>query len=325
MATKVSEKLFWVCWIQDDPPFFEIIKDRLVGLMMTGEELAAEEQRIEELSKNFCCKRTENIGMNKNELQSIRARVLYGLRSLRADSEIAKLAGLEDEWYRDEYLPHKRFLLEQSYLFLNSVVKEEISKLVRKQRAKMKPENVEDSLKTMVVTEEQQENKMSQMTEFEKEYQQHVLQWAHDRNIIEGSDVMRQLLKTCTEAGEMVDAARKGDIDEYVDSIGDQWVTIVIGMEMSGVSYQDALDAAREIDRPASTDDIVLSTSLISDGMLKQDKYKLCQGYGEYLSILRGLPVFVDGVVAAWGTIKDRKGKMVNGVFVKESDLKDGQ
>ena len=164
---------------------------------------------------------------------------------------------------------------------------------------------------------------MNKMTEFEKEYQQRVLQWAHDRNIIEGSDAVRQLLKTCTEAGEMVDAARAIDLDEYVDSIGDQWVTIVIGMEMSGVLYQDALDAAREIDRPASTDDIVSSISLISDGILKQDKYKLCQGYGEYLSILRGLPDFVDGVVKAWNTIKDRKGKMVNGVFVKEQDLGD--
>ena len=166
---------------------------------------------------------------------------------------------------------------------------------------------------------------MSQMTKFEEDYQRLVLQWAHDRDIIEGSDPMRQLLKTYTEAGEMVDAARKIDIDEYVDSIGDQWVTIVIGMEMGGVLYQDALDAAREINRPASTDDIVLSTSLISDGMLKQDKPRLCQGYGEYLSVLRSLPDFHDGVAAAWNTIKDRKGKMVNGVFVKESDLKDGE
>ena len=162
---------------------------------------------------------------------------------------------------------------------------------------------------------------MNKMTEFEKEYQQRVLQWAHDRNIIEGSDAMRQLLKTCTEAGEMVDAARAIDLDEYVDSIGDQWVTIVIGMEMTGVLYQDALDAAREINRPASVDDIVSSISLISDGMLKQDMHKLCQGYGEYLSILRGLPDFSNGVAAAWNTIKDRKGKMVNGVFVKEQDL----
>ena len=159
---------------------------------------------------------------------------------------------------------------------------------------------------------------MNAMTEFEKEYQQRVLKWARDRNIIEGSDAIRQLLKTCTEAGEMVDATRAIDLDEYVDSIGDQWVTIVIGMEMTGVLYQDALDAAREINRPASVDDIVSSISLISDGMLKQDRYKLCQGYGEYLSILRGLPDFVDGVEKAWDTIKDRKGKMVNGVLLKK-------
>ena len=166
---------------------------------------------------------------------------------------------------------------------------------------------------------------MSQMTEFEKEYQQRVLQWAHDRNIIEGSDVMRQLLKTCTEAGEMVDAAHTNDIDEYVDAIGDQWVTIVIGMAQAGVPYQEALDASRKISSPPLTDDIISAISLIADGILKQEKSKLSQGYGEYLSVLRSVPDFVDGVVKAWNTIKDRKGKMVNGVFVKESDLKDGQ
>lgn len=176
----------------------------------------------------------------------------------------------------------------------------------------------------MEVTEEQQENDMSQMTEFEKKYQQHVLQWAHDRNIIAGSDTMRQLLKTCTEAGEMVDAAGANDTDEYVDAIGDQWVTIVIGMAQAGVHYQEALDASRKINSPPLTDDIISAISLIADGILKQEKSKLSQGYGEYLSILRGLPDFVDGVVKAWNTIKDRKGKMVNGVFVKEQDLYNG-
>ena len=162
---------------------------------------------------------------------------------------------------------------------------------------------------------------MNAMTKFEKEYQQHVLQWAHDRNIIKGSDAMRQLLKTCTEAGEMVDATRAIDLDEYVDSIGDQWVTIVIGMEMACVSYQDALVSSREISSPTTTDDIVSSISLISDGILKGDKQILLKGYGEYLSILRDLPDFIDGVMKAWNTIKYRKGKMVNGVFVKEEDL----
>lgn len=166
---------------------------------------------------------------------------------------------------------------------------------------------------------------MSQMTKFEEYYQQLVLQWANDRNIITGSDTMRQLLKTCTEAGEMVDAAGANDIDEYVDAIGDQWVTIVIGMAQAGVPYQEALDASRKIDSPPLTDDIISAISLIADGILKQEKSKLSQGYGEYLSVLRSVPDFANGVAAAWNTIKDRKGKMVNGVFVKESDLKDGE
>lgn len=164
---------------------------------------------------------------------------------------------------------------------------------------------------------------MNVMTEFEKEYQQRVLQWAHDRNIIEGSDAMRQLLKTCTEAGEMVDASRKGDIEEYIDGIGDQWVTLVIGMLQSDVLYQDALDAAYAGTRPyqPTTDDVVLAVGLISEGILKQDKKLLTEGYGEYLAVLRVLPIFEEGVSQAWEAIKDRKGKMVNGVFVKEQDL----
>lgn len=198
----------------------------------------------------------------------------------------------------------------------------------------MKPENIEDFLEDkwlaergvgyrMAVTEEQKENKMSQMTEFEKEYQQHVLQWAHDRNIINGSDNIKQLLKTLTEAGEFIDAVVSGDVGEFVDAIGDQWVTLVIGMEQSGVTYQKALDSAMCMGTSDDADTVVLyAISRIADGILKDDNTLLEQGYGTYLQVLRNLKTFFTfGVAAAWSTIKDRKGKMVNGVFVKEQDL----
>lgn len=171
---------------------------------------------------------------------------------------------------------------------------------------------------------------MSEMTEFEKEYQQHVLQWAHDRNIINGSDNIKQLLKTLTEAGEFIDTIMSKDVNEFVDAIGDQWVTLVIGMEQSGVTYQKALDSAMCFDTSDDSlnhDTVILyAISCIADGILKDDKTLLEQGYGTYLQVLRNLKTyFTFGVAAAWNTIKDRKGKMVNGVFVKESDLKDGQ
>ena len=173
------------------------------------------------------------------------------------------------------------------------------------------------------VSVEEEKKQMSAMTEFEKAYQAKVFALACERNLIAGSDNMRQLLKTATEAREMVNAARKGNVEEYIDGIGDQWVTVVIGMLQSDVLYQDALDSAYAGTRPypPTTDDIVLAVGLISEGILKQDKKMLTEGYGEYLAVLRVLPDFEDGVSKAWEAIKDRKGKMVNGVFVKEQDL----
>ena len=171
---------------------------------------------------------------------------------------------------------------------------------------------------------------MNKMTKFEEEYQQLVLQWANDRNIVDGSDNIKQLLKTLTEAGEFIDAIMSEDVNEFVDAIGDQWVTLVIGMEQSGVTYQKALDSAMCFDTSDDSlkDDTVIlyAISCIADGILKDDKALLAQGYGIYLHVLRNLKTsFTFGVAAAWNTIKDRKGKMVNGVFVKESDLKDGE
>ena len=66
----------------------------------------------------------------------------------------------------------------------------------------------------------------------------------------------------------------------------------------------------------------IVAVGLISDGILKGDKQILLKGYGTYLNVLRlEQDMFETAVEKAWNTIKDRKGKMVNGVFVKEQDL----
>ena len=139
MRTKVSEKLSLIRWAQEDPAFFPMLEDRLLGLMMTGKELVAEKRRAEELLDEFRSKRRESIeDVYKSELQSIRARALRGLRSVRADSKIAELAKLKNEWCRDIHLPHRRCLLELRYLGLNDAVKKEIAVLVKRQRVRKK-------------------------------------------------------------------------------------------------------------------------------------------------------------------------------------------
>ncbi len=93
-----------------------------------------------------------------------------------------------------------------------------------------------------------------------------IREWAHARNLIEGSDPKSQLLKTMSELGELADGINKGRHAEIIDGIGDVVVTLVIIAEQLNLRFEGC-------------------------------------------------------VAAAYDEIKDRKGRMVNGVFIKEGDL----
>lgn len=93
-----------------------------------------------------------------------------------------------------------------------------------------------------------------------------IRQWAHARNLIEGSDPKSQLLKTMSELGELADGINKNRTPEIIDGIGDVVVTLVIIAEQLGLNFESC-------------------------------------------------------VMAAYDEIKDRKGRMVNGVFIKEGDV----
>lgn len=93
-----------------------------------------------------------------------------------------------------------------------------------------------------------------------------IRQWAHDRNLIEGSDRFRQMVKLVEEQGELAAGIAKGNEALVIDSIGDIVVVLTIMAAQSGVDIEDC-------------------------------------------------------VVEAYNEIKDRKGRMIDGVFVKESDI----
>ena len=110
-----------------------------------------------------------------------------------------------------------------------------------------------------------------------KELIEQVVQWAEDRNLIEGSMPTRQIYKTMEEATELAVAIGRYDaesaydeaeLDEHkadiMDAIGDVTVTLIIIAAQLGMSYENCLQAA-------------------------------------------------------YDQIKHRKGKMVNGLFIKES------
>jgi NTP pyrophosphatase (non-canonical NTP hydrolase) len=92
-----------------------------------------------------------------------------------------------------------------------------------------------------------------------------VLNWAGDRNLIEGSTPQAQFLKTISEIGELADNLNKRRYEAAKDDIGDVLVTLIIIAEQIGTDLDDCLEVA-------------------------------------------------------WQSIKDRKGVMRNGVFIKEGD-----
>lgn len=104
-----------------------------------------------------------------------------------------------------------------------------------------------------------------------------VIQWANDRNIIDGSTPIKQLDKTSEEFNELQRAVAVAQARPYeneeakhlaamVDGFGDVLVTLIIAAKQLDIDLEDALAAAYE-------------------------------------------------------EIKDRKGMMISGKFIKESDL----
>jgi NTP pyrophosphatase (non-canonical NTP hydrolase) len=90
-----------------------------------------------------------------------------------------------------------------------------------------------------------------------------VLDWASDRNILQGSDAQSQFQKTLEETMELYHAIEETNRDEVLDAIGDIIVTLIIQAHY-------------------------WNTNLTECSSLAYDE------------------------------IKDRKGKLIDGVFVKE-------
>lgn len=93
-----------------------------------------------------------------------------------------------------------------------------------------------------------------------------IIQWHHDRNLIEGSTDKDQLAKLIQEMGELSDSICKGR--DVSDDVGDMIVVLLNIVERNGLTLEKCM-------------------------------------------------------ARAWDDIKDRKGKMVDGVFVKEEDLRE--
>lgn len=156
-----------------------------------------------------------------------------------------------------------------------------------------------------------------------KELIKKIEQWAQDRNIINGSTPIDQAMKLFSEAGELADNVGKGR--DVSDDIGDVFVVLTIMSAQTGHSIS-------EVEFPNWAEDtnkdlvLKLQGSLVEFVEYKHNGNSFASGVlRRIINILNGIAknhktTLEECVKIAYNDIKDRKGLMYNGVFIKESD-----
>ena len=152
-----------------------------------------------------------------------------------------------------------------------------------------------------------------------------VQQWSIDRGL-DKADSKKQLLKLYEEFGELASGIAKGNKEVVKDSIGDVVVVLIILAQQKGV--ESISDFCVIFDHLSINDLMPRASELI--GLISLRVRKTNDEIEEYIvrliSCLRTIAEsenlnFEDCLLQAWNEIKDRKGKMVDGLFVKEEDL----
>lgn len=161
-----------------------------------------------------------------------------------------------------------------------------------------------------------------------RELNKKIIEWAKEREIDKKGTVERQSIKTAEEISELIKGICKNDIDLIKDSIGDVYVTLVIGNMLSiqldlEEYYNDVREALRtDIIEEKEAEILCLldvSRDILENGYF-EDQIFDSMGNLMAMAYIYDLD-FKDCVEFAYNEISNRKGKMIDGQFVKESDL----
>lgn len=172
-----------------------------------------------------------------------------------------------------------------------------------------------------------------------KQLIKNIEQWAEDRNLIHGSTPQKQMLKLMEEFGELCGGIARNNPEMIKDAIGGCFVELSILKNQLKTEYDfifllddfspdnnvtpelACLDLSRHIGDFSKSIyvaqryySMVLDMSDINNNMVKTYSALLMIAYSLNMDIK-------DCVQSAYDQIKDRKGKMVDGVFVKDEDL----
>lgn len=162
-----------------------------------------------------------------------------------------------------------------------------------------------------------------------------IIEWAKERELDTKGTVEAQSIKTVEELSELIKAICKDNKEDIIDSIGDVYVTLVIGNMLDSNWNLDKVHESMEIcfNEKVIENCKTLNKISILDKLATRIEQILGLKYVPSLlyDITRNLIEiahnydldFVDCVESAYNTIKDRHGKLVDGMYIKDEDLAD--
>lgn len=146
-----------------------------------------------------------------------------------------------------------------------------------------------------------------------KELSALVKQWAADKDILRRDASPQQYLKILEETGETAAAILRNQPDKIKDGIGDMAVTMIIYAAQKGVAMEgrgkDSTDDSIHIDTHQAFQDFL--------EYIKKGVFLYAYDMLVILAAKHGLTL-EECLEAAWDEIKNRKGKTVDNVFVKD-------
>lgn len=163
--------------------------------------------------------------------------------------------------------------------------------------------------------------------------------WAQDRNLIEGSTFAKQSSKLISEYAELAKHLDK-NVSENAhlisDDVGDMIVVLTILCAQVGMDIEPLIPDSvhRKSETSLDVDGLLaiigLGVSSVAICQLEEDVAKGMQGMTHVITgLMESFSAmaqlfdsdFLSSLEQAYNDIKDRKGRMIDGKFVKEADL----
>lgn len=150
-----------------------------------------------------------------------------------------------------------------------------------------------------------------------------VEQWSIERGL-NTADPNKQRLKLWEEFGELNASIARDDREGAIDAIGDMLVVLIIYCQQNNWDREKIFKTKKSIYREVQEQDLI--TIIDATAIYNSYPYKFAvQDVIACLGVISAKygTTLEECLAAAYDEIKDRRGRMVNGVFVKESDLND--